>query len=117
MSIEMARPDFEVLVDRALDEIPDEIAALVRNVVVLVEDEPPADDPDLLGLYEGIPLTERDGWYAGQLPDRITIFRHPTLRMCATETEVVDEVHITVVHEVAHHFGIDDDKLHELGYE
>ncbi len=113
----MPRDRFEELVALALDDIPPELTDVMDNVVVLVEDEPPADDPDLLGLYEGIPLTERDGWYAGQLPDRITIFRHPTLRMCATETEVVDEVHITVVHEVAHHFGIDDDKLHELGYE
>ncbi len=113
----MSKDHFEELVSAALDEIPPELAAVMDNVVVLVEDEPPADDPDLLGLYEGTPLTERDWAYGGQLPDRITIFRGPTLRMCTTEDEVVDEVHITVVHEVAHHFGIDDDRLHALGYE
>jgi predicted Zn-dependent protease with MMP-like domain len=85
-------------------------------VVVLVEDEPPADDPDLLGFYDGTPLTQRDSAYAGVLPDRITIYRNPTLDMCTSEDEVVDEVNITVVHEIAHHFGIDDDRLHELGY-
>ena len=113
----MSKDHFEELVSEALDEIPPELADVMDNVVVLVEDEPPADDPDLLGLYEGTPLTERDWAYGGQLPDRITIFRGPTLRMCTTEDEVVDEVHITVVHEVAHHFGIDDERLHALGYE
>ncbi len=108
---------FDELVAEALDEIPAELTAVMDNVVILVEDEPAADDPDLLGLYEGIPLTERDWAYGGALPDRITIYRGPTLRMCRDEEEVVDEVHITVVHEVAHHFGIDDDRLHALGYE
>ena len=107
---------FDELVAQALDEIPPELAAVMDNVVVLVEDEPPEDDPDLLGLYDGTPLTERDWAYGGALPDRITIFRGPTLRMCQTEDEVVDEVNITVVHEIAHHFGIDDDRLHDLGY-
>ena len=85
------------------------------NVVVLVDDVHP-DEPDLLGLYEGIPLTERDGWYAGVLPDRITVYRLPTLERWDTRAEVVDDVRITVVHEIAHHFGIDDDRLHDLGY-
>jgi predicted Zn-dependent protease with MMP-like domain len=87
------------------------------NVVVLVEEMPPANEPqDLLGLYEGTPLTERDGWYAGVLPDRISVFRQPTLAICDTREEVVEEVLVTVVHEIAHHFGIDDDRLHELGW-
>ncbi|MCW2773319.1 MAG: hypothetical protein JWN91_1645 [Nocardioides sp.] len=116
MPIEMGRADFENLVDRALDEIPDEITALVRNVVVLVEDEPPEDEPDLLGLYDGIALTERWGDPMMELPDRIFIFRGPLLDMCDTVEQLVDEVRITVVHEVAHHFGIDDDRLHDLGY-
>jgi predicted Zn-dependent protease with MMP-like domain len=114
--IEMSRERFEELVADALDEVPEEFAALVDNVVVLVEDEPPADDPDLLGFYDGTPLTERDTRYAGVVPDRIMIYRFPTLRMCEDEDEVVDEVRITVVHEIAHHFGIDDDRLHDLGY-
>ena len=114
--IEISRDRFETLVDEALDGIPDELAGLVRNVVVLVEDEPPEDDPDLLGLYDGVALTERDGSFAGQLPDRILVFRNPLLEMCESEAELVEEVRITVVHEVAHHFGIDDRRLHDLGY-
>ena len=108
---------FDLLVDQALDDIPDELAQLVQNVVVLVEDEPPEDEPDdLLGLYEGTALTDR-GWdYAGVLPDRITIYRGPTLRMCESREDVVAETEVTVVHEIAHHFGIDDARLHALGY-
>ena len=108
--------DFERLVGEALDTLPPELAEKVDNLVVLIEAEPPAHDPDLLGLYEGVPLTERGQWYAGNLPDRVTIFRNPILEMCASEDEVVEEVRITVVHEVAHHFGIDDARLHKLGY-
>ena len=114
--ITMSRERFEELVSDALDRVPPELAELMTNVVVLVEDDPPPDDPDLLGLYDGTPLTERDSTYAGVLPDRILIFRNPTLDMCESEEEVVEEVHITVVHEIAHHFGIDDERLHELGY-
>jgi len=114
--IEMDAQRFDALVDRALDEIPDELAALVQNVVVLVEDEPPADDPGLLGLYVGVALTERDSSVISPLPDQIFVFRGPLLDMCTSEEELVEEVRITVVHEVAHHFGIDDDRLHDLGY-
>ena len=112
----MTREAFEELVSDALDQIPPELARVMDNVAVFVEDEPPGDDPDLLGLYEGSPLTERGEWYAGALPDRIMIYRGPTLRMCETPEEVVDEVTTTVIHEVAHHFGIDDARLHELGW-
>lgn len=114
----MTRERFEDAVRDALDLVPSELADQMDNVVVLVEDDPPPDEPsDLLGLYEGIALTERDTWWAaGSLPDRITIFRNPTLAVCETEKEVVDEVAVTVVHEIAHHFGIDDDRLHELGW-
>jgi len=117
--IEMSQEEFEEAVADALDLIPAELAALIDNVVVLVEDEPPAEmgEPNLLGLYEGVPLTERDEWWAaGSLPDRITIFRNPTLRICDSTEHVVEEVAVTVVHEIAHHFGIDDDRLHELGW-
>ena len=116
MPIEMSPADFDALVDRALDDIPDELASLVRNVVVLVEDDAPEDDPDLLGLYDGIALTERWGDPVMELPDRIFIFRSNLLAMCESVEELVDEVRITVVHEIAHHFGIDDDRLHALGY-
>ena len=112
----MSRERFEELVSDALDTVPAELAALIDNCVVLVEDDPPADDPELLGIYEGTPLTERDSTYTMAMPDRITIFRSPTLAMCESEDEVVEEVAITVVHEIAHHFGIDDERLHELGY-
>ncbi len=118
--LEMTREDFEELVAEALDRIPPELTRLMDNVAVFVEDEPPPEDPELLGLYEGTPLTERGEWYAGVLPDRITVYRGPTLRMVEAEDGgrdgVVTEVEVTVVHEIAHHFGIDDDRLHELGY-
>ncbi|NYJ02937.1 putative Zn-dependent protease with MMP-like domain [Nocardioides thalensis] len=117
MPVEMSPEKFDALVDQALDEIPDEIATLVRNVVVLVEEEPPEGEPDdLLGLYDGVALTERDSSVIQQLPDRIFIFRGPLLDMCEDEADLVEEIRITVVHEVAHHFGIDDARLHELGY-
>jgi predicted Zn-dependent protease with MMP-like domain len=116
MPIEMDAARFDALVDAALDGIPDELAVLVRNVVVLVEDEPPPDEPDLLGLYEGIALTERWGEPMMELPDRISVFRGPLLDLCDSEEQLVEEVRITVVHEVAHHFGIDDERLHDLGY-
>jgi predicted Zn-dependent protease with MMP-like domain len=116
----MTREDFEELVAQALDRIPPELTRLMDNVAVFVEDEPPSHDPDLLGLYEGTPLTERGEWYAGVLPDRITVYRGPTLRLVESEGGdrdlVVEEVEITVVHEIAHHFGIDDERLHALGY-
>jgi len=114
--IAMAGERFDELVRDALDSLPPRLARLVDNCVVLVEEDPPADEPDLLGLYEGTPLTERDSGYTMVTPDRITIFRSGVLGVCDSEDDVVEEVRITVVHEIAHHFGIDDDRLHELGY-
>lgn len=114
--VEVSAERFELLVAAALRVIPDKLAVRMDNVAVVIEDHAPADDPHLLGLYEGVPLTQRDSWYVATMPDRIRIFRHPILRMCESEADVVREVYITVVHEVAHHFGIDDDRLHELGY-
>jgi predicted Zn-dependent protease with MMP-like domain len=115
--VEMSAEQFEEAVADALDAIPAELAAAMSNVVVLVADEPPDDVPgDLLGLYDGVPLTERGGEDTFSVPDRITVFRGPTLRACGTAEEVVQEVAVTVVHEVAHHFGLDDDRLHELGW-
>ena len=111
----MSPERFEELVGDALDLIPPGLAQAIDNVVILVADRDP-DDPDLLGIYEGIALTDRDTTYAGALPDTITIYRESLLEMCATEDDVVEEVAITVIHEIAHHFGIDDDRLHELGW-
>ncbi|MEV0586783.1 metallopeptidase family protein [Nonomuraea sp. NPDC050310] len=112
--IEVSREKFEELVAEALDTIPGELTAMMSNVFVVVVDDPP--EPDLLGLYTGVPLTERGDWYSGVLPDRIEIYRNPICQICDTEDDVVEEVQITVVHEIAHHFGIDDDRLHELGW-
>lgn len=123
LPFEMSEDDFESAVTDALGRIPAKLAAAMDNVAVFVEDDyvPSAgEDPDtvLLGLYEGVPLTERDSWWdAGSLPDRITIFRQPILDICSSREEVIHEVAVTVVHEVAHHFGIDDERLHELGWD
>ena len=118
----MSETDFEAAVNDALDRIPPELAKTMNNVAIFIEDDytpQPGEDPDtvLLGLYEGVPLTERDSWWdAGSLPDRITIYRQPILDICETREDVIDEVTVTVVHEIAHHFGISDDRLHELGW-
>lgn len=117
MPVSMSDEDFDDLVSAALDQVPDELAEMVDNAVVLVEPTPPPDQPDLLGLYDGIPITERDSWYSGVLPDRIFIYREPLLAMCDSYDELVDEITVTVIHEVAHHFGIDDDRLRELGWD
>jgi predicted Zn-dependent protease with MMP-like domain len=106
---------FDELVSDALDLIPPQLATVMDNVVVLVADRH-SDEPGLLGLYEGVALTERDSNYAGSLPDTITIYRDSLLDVCDSDDEVVEEVAITVIHEIAHHFGIDDDRLHELGW-
>ncbi len=110
----MSREEFEDAVGDSLDLVPEPLMARLDNVVFLVEDEPPPDEPDLLGLYDGIPLTERD--WGAQLPDRIFIYRGPLLRLCTDRDELLDEIAVTVVHEIAHHFGIDDARLHELGW-
>ncbi|MDG5771331.1 MULTISPECIES: metallopeptidase family protein [Mycolicibacterium] len=115
MPVRMSSQRFDELVSDALDLIPEQLAAAIDNVVVLVEDRDP-DEPEILGLYRGVALTERDSWYAGSLPDTITIYREALLDFCDSEDDVVDEVAITVIHEIAHHFGIDDERLHELGW-
>jgi predicted Zn-dependent protease with MMP-like domain len=113
--IPMTQRRFEELVAEALDLIPPQLAAAMDNVVVLVEDRNESD-PELLGLYEGVALTERTSDYAGVLPDRITVYREALLDVCDDEEDVVEEVAVTVVHEVAHHFGIDEETLHRLGW-
>jgi len=106
---------FEELVADALDEIPEELGRLMDNVWVTVEDVP--EVAGLLGLYDGVPLTERDVGYAGMvMPDRITLYRFPICAMCRTDEQVIEVVRDTVIHEVAHHFGIDDGRLDELGW-
>ena len=118
----MSPDEFEAAVQDALASIPARLARAMDNVAVFIDDDyvpGPGEDPDmvLLGLYEGVPLTERDSWWeAGSLPDRITIFREPILEICGSRDDVIHEVAVTVVHEIAHHFGISDDRLHELGW-
>jgi predicted Zn-dependent protease with MMP-like domain len=113
--VEVDDERFDELVSEALDELPPELTRGMDNVVVLVDDRHP-DEPELLGLYEGVALTERTSDYGGVLPDRITLYREALVEMCADEDELRDEVAITVVHEIAHHFGIDDATLHRLGW-
>lgn len=113
---------FEELVADALDSLPDEFARRMENVEVVVEDEPPAEmlarlprGTTLLGLYHGIPLTKR-GQYGNVLPDKISIYRGPITRLARTPEAITRQVRKTVIHEIAHHFGISDERLHELGW-
>lgn len=106
--------DYTGAVQEALDSLPAELRAAMSNVEIVVEDEPPHGRP-LLGLYEGIPLTKRTSYYAGVLPDKITIFRGPLERLSRGDKERLRrEVHHVVIHEIAHHFGISDERLIEL---
>jgi predicted Zn-dependent protease with MMP-like domain len=108
--------DFDEHVQRALDSLPADIRGAMSNVEVIVEEEN-AEDPDLFGLYLGIPLVDRDSGYAGALPDRIAIYRRPLEDDFGDDPELLEEeIRITVLHEVAHHFGIDEERLEELGW-
>jgi len=107
---------FDDLVATALDQIPAPLARLMDNVVVLVEDEPPPEEAGVLGLYVGTPLTERDSGYTFRPPDQVFVYRGPLLRMCRDADELAEEIEVTVVHEIAHHFGIDDEQLHDWGW-
>ena len=107
---------FEEVVTDELDQLPDEMVDGLDNVVFVVEDRPEDGSLDLLGLYDGVALTERDRYGFGEMPDRIILYREPLLAICADEDELRDEIHITLVHEIAHYYGIDDERLHELGW-
>jgi predicted Zn-dependent protease with MMP-like domain len=112
--IEVEPEWFEDMVAWALDGLPEKLGRLMENVAVMVQHDP--GPPGLLGLYEGVPLTSRGSQYSLVLPDHITIYSQAICAMCQTEQEVADQVRRTVIHEVAHHFGIDDDRLAELGW-
>ena len=112
--VELEPGRFEEMVVTALDDLPEELGRLMSNVAVTIEDGP--GPPGLLGLYQGVPLTSRTTGYAGVLPDRITIYRQAICAICRTEQEVATEVRRVVIHEIAHHFGIDDERLDELGW-
>lgn len=120
--IEVSPARFATLVADALDSIPDDIASRMDNIAVVVDDFAPPGR--LLGLYEGVPLTNRAHYGEGRpggdggmvMPDRVTIFRRSICAMCHTDQQVVDQVRTTVIHEVGHHFGLSDERLHELGW-
>lgn len=125
--VDVSDEEFEMAVREALDEVPAELLDMLDNVAFFVEDEPGPEHADprfsaednagLLGIYLGTPLTERDGgWAAGALPDRILLFRGPLTRLCADRDELREEIAITIVHEAGHHVGIDEERLHELGW-
>jgi predicted Zn-dependent protease with MMP-like domain len=107
---------FELLVTDELDALPDEMVDGLDNVVFVVEDRPEDGSLDLLGLYDGVALTERDSYGFGEMPDRIILYREPLLDLCDDEEQLRDEIHVTLVHEIAHFYGIDDARLHELGW-
>ncbi len=107
---------FEALVIEELDLLPDDMVDGLDNVVFVVEDRPEDGSLDLLGLYDGLALTERERYGLGDLPDRIIVYREPHLQAVDSLAELRDEVHTTLVHEIAHFYGIDDERLHELGW-
>lgn len=116
MSLELTSDEFEKIVIDELDELPDEMVEGLENLVFVTEDRPEDGSLDLLGLYEGVALTERDRYGFGELPDRIVLYREPLLAVAETLDELRDEIHVTLVHEIAHYYGIDDDELHRLGW-
>jgi predicted Zn-dependent protease with MMP-like domain len=111
------RAEFEAAVDHALEGLPDWVIGQLDNLHVVVEEGPTADQGDVLGIYEGVSLPERSADYWGALPDRIVVFRRPHLEMGLSDDELRDEIRKTVLHEIAHHLGIDDDRLEELGWD
>ncbi len=115
MSLDLSAEEFEELVVAELDELPDEMVDGLENLVFVVEDRP-EDGSEILGLYDGTALTQRDRYGFGELPDRIVVFREPLLALCGDLGELRDEIHITLVHEIAHYYGIDDEELHQLGW-
>lgn len=114
--MDMDAETFERLVIDELDRLPDDMVDGLDNVVFVVEDRPEDGSLDLLGLYDGLALTERTQYGMGELPDRIVVFREPHLAVCDDDDELRDEVHTTLVHEIAHFYGLDDAQLHEMGW-
>lgn len=109
--------EFIKIAEDALEQIPLQLRQAIQNVAIVLEEEPPPERPGILGLYQGVPLTERSSaWDSGAIPDTISIYRGPLTRMCSTPAQLKHEITVTVIHEVAHHFGIDDDRLTELGW-
>jgi predicted Zn-dependent protease with MMP-like domain len=111
------RAQFDAAVDRAIESLPEWVTDRLDNIHVVVEDRPPPDQGDILGLYEGVSLVERSADYWGAVPDRIIVFREPHLELGLEDDELEKEIRKTVLHEIAHHLGIDDQRLHELGWD
>ncbi len=116
MALSVTEEQFEQLVADELDRLPDNMLDGLDNVVFVIEDLPEDGSMDLLGLYDGLAVTERGNYGFGELPDRIILFREPLVAACSTLEELKDEIHVTLVHEIAHYYGIDDDELHQLGW-
>ena len=116
MALAVTEEQFEQLVADELDRLPDNMLDGLDNVVFVIEDLPEDGSMDLLGLYDGLAVTERGNYGFGELPDRIILFREPLVAACSTLEELKDEIHVTLVHEIAHYYGIDDDELHRLGW-
>jgi predicted Zn-dependent protease with MMP-like domain len=116
VSLDLTAAEFEKIVIDELDELPDEMVDGLENLVFVTEDRPADGSLDLLGIYEGVALTDRGQYGFGELPDRIVLYREPLLAVADTLDELRDEIHITLVHEIAHFYGIDDDELHRLGW-
>ena len=114
--MQMDADAFEALVSDEIDALPVDMLSGLDNVVFVIEDRPEDGTLDLLGLYDGLALTERDRYGLGELPDRIIVYRESHLDVCDDEDQLRDEVHTTLVHEIAHFYGIDDARLHELGW-
>ena len=114
--VELSDDRFAELVEEAFRSVPPELAQLLDNVALFIEDDPPPDDPDLLGVYDGVALTERGEYGFGELPDRIVLYRESLLAFCEDLEELKHEIHVTLVHEIAHFYGIDDRELHALGW-
>lgn len=113
--MDLSADAFEALVEEALEQLPERLIAELDNLIFVVEDEP-EDGSDTLGVYEGTALTKRHEYGFGQLPDRIVLFQGPLTRMCESEDELYEEIWITLVHELGHYHGIEEEALHELGW-
>ena len=114
--LQISDDEFERLVVAELDELPDDMVDGLDNVVFVIEDRPEDGSLDTFGLYDGVALTERGQYGFGEVPDRIVLFREPLLDACESLDELQDEIHITLVHEIAHFYGIGDDRLRDLGW-
>lgn len=108
--------EFTAVVELALSDLPVELREAMNNVAILIEDDAPLEEPDLLGLYEGVALTERDSSYGFVPPDTISLYKNNLVAFAIDDDDLRDQIYITVIHEIAHHFGIDDQRLHELGW-